>query len=1082
MIPSVIELIMQLTDYARNFSVDLNPDSKQGMLGTEKGRRSRKKIRFPGKVEAVRANHLRQMAVDGLVKSFCLERCAFVLQDSEREGVWTIKNKFGVPDQILKNSDYTRAEGLTGLVLQGKVIVSQSILDDPRRSKRYGGTWISDSSESETSSREPKCYVGVPLWKQTSDRVNEYCGALYGVRSSKSFSEDESFAFQLVAHVVSFGQDRLRSWRKRAESDIRQLQLSRLWRMPISESQKYQKLLEFIQEEFPFARLLLSLVDTTGRKIRGVAALGFRSDIVTETNRDIVYSENEDILSMVIRKKSPFPLFVPPDSKYWEKVDRITSFRHQVRNPLLLVPMMSRKGGVLGILLIELPNNAKALSWFEVERLSLFVNHAATLIEGHRSSEFARSKRVALDSMETRCGMIAAELDSKYQAKQLRNIVRVMCEHLGFKTALLYRVDSSNSVLFGDTGYGLNSSDILSKFVPISPYLVAGPLPLAIKAFHQSQTCRYNPDYFDKRTDPSVPSPLFGYTIGSSSINKDGGHGLVNDNVPCRRSNSKSFTNTKIRTEHFSHGVYASPITSGNVCMGVLVYSATTYTDLRDLNRATKPFFSIIGRSLSMMEASGRLQAAEKQASAFKSFALAANELTTGASILNLEKQENGLKSTVWKSMLKDIASMFDAALAQVFCFKNPIVLDNISTDIIKLQGESLYEEGTFVVDESDLPSHFSSRIQSIAELEPRKIKIGEKSGLTQSVLLSLKPVRSHNVEVDEAWSRTVRELNGCRAFAGIPLTKSINGSTFVYGVLTLTRLRIDARDARIFRYEEILTLDSIAYLISSALAQEELIDSKTEHMMSQVQKCLRWFRHDIPGMITNIRDMVERLSKRDNTDESFEDLKELTEATRSIFQACAIGLGEKPSSKNFSADGDSKSGLIQDNVLDFACIEARVKLLLAYKADLKGDTVLKFLLNEPRICSGISSTLVLYVCYALVDNALTACLENKEKTKDKPGNVEVEMKLTDAELVISVTDDAGGLQGMQWSTISKELFSGWSKKVGSDHSGMGLHIVSRIVEGILGGSVSADNIKNPESNRRGARFVVTIPRPSGFQ
>jgi len=1069
------ELIRKLTDFARSFSTEFryrDYPAENEIVG-------RRKTRSPENVEAILAKQLRKMAVKGVVKCFRLDRCAFVLQDSKRAGVWTIHDDYGIPSQIRKNSGYTRSEGLTGLVLQGTVVVSDDILNDPRRSKRHGDKWIGSIGKADSSCSDIKSYVGVPIWKQASDGVNTCVGAFYGIRAGEKFSADEVFIIELVAQVVSFGQDRLRSWRNRVESDIRQLQLSRLWRMPISDREKYQKLLEFIQNEFPFARLLLSLVDASSRKINGVAALGFRSDIVSETNRDIIHSEKEDILSMVFRKKSPQPLFVEPGSKDWEKVDRITSFRHQVRNPLLLIPMMSRKGGVLGILLIELPTGSKRPSYFEVQRLSLFVNHAGSLVEGHRSAEHARSKRTALNSMERKCRRISSELDPKYQAKQLRQIVRVMCEHFGFKTAILYRVDSSNSVLFGDTGYGLNSTDIFSRFIPISPNLVSSSLPLAIQAFHQSETCRYNKNNLDRHPDPSIPSPLLGYSSNLPANREDEQHGVKKQSrsLPV---NIDSIQNGRCIMTNVSQGVFASPVLSGTVCMGVLVYSAPSYTEIGELKRATAPFFSIIGHSLSIMESTSRLVAAERQAAAFKSFALAATELTTCISVLDPETPDRGLRSTVWKSMLKDVASMFDAALAHVFCFKDPIVLDNQTTDFSKIQGEVLYEEGCFVVDESDLPSHFFGRVISTDGVPPRTIKIGEQYGLTQSVLLSLRPVRSDNIEQDQSWSRTMRELNGPRAFAGFPLVMEIDGKTFVYGVLTLTRLRIDAKDSRVFRYEEIQTLSSIAYLVSSALAQEELIASKTGHMMQQVHKCLRWFRHDIPGMITNIGGMIDGLSEVEDIASGLIQLKDLTEATRSVFLACAIGLGEKPAISKSREIVSPDFRRFHDYAFELVSIQKKVELLFAFKSDLKGDTKLRFSISPEGCssCTGIWSTPVLYACFALVDNALTACLQNKTSTsKDAPGNVVVNLELKHDELVISVANDAGGLKGKQLTTISRELYSGWSKDVGGDHSGMGLHIVSRIVKGLLRGTLEADDMIHAESNRVGAVFTARIPR-----
>jgi signal transduction histidine kinase len=232
--------------------------------------------------------------------------------------------------------------------------------------------------------------------------------------------------------------------------------------------------------------------------------------------------------------------------------------------------------------------------------------------------------------------------------------------------------------------------------------------------------------------------------------------------------------------------------------------------------------------------------------------------------------------------------------------------------------------------------------------------------------------------------------------------------------------------------------------------------------------------------MITNIGGMIDGLSGLENIPDGLLQLKDLTEATRSVFLACAIGLGERAAISTSKEIGNTDFARFHDYEFELASIRKKVELLFAFKSNLKGDTILRFsiLPIESHPCTGIWSTPVLYVCFALIDNALTACLQNKKKTsKVAPGNVMVNMELKDEELVISVEDDAGGLKGKQLATITKELYTGWSTEVGGDHSGMGLHIVTRIVEGLLRGTFKADDFIHPESKRVGARFTVRIPR-----
>jgi hypothetical protein len=79
-----------------------------------------------------------------------------------------------------------------------------------------------------------------------------------------------------------------------------------------------------------------------------------------------------------------------------------------------------------------------------------------------------------------------------------------------------------------------------------------------------------------------------------------------------------------------------------------------------------------------------------------------------------------------------------------------------------------------------------------------RSILINTHLGLTQSVAKSLSIIVSPDVESDRFWSgASIEGSEGCRAFLGTPLVIESDGGSMLYGVLTLTRLRIDVADTR---------------------------------------------------------------------------------------------------------------------------------------------------------------------------------------------------------------------------------------------------------------------------------------------
>jgi signal transduction histidine kinase len=425
---------------------------------------------------------------------------------------------------------------------------------------------------------------------------------------------------------------------------------------------------------------------------------------------------------------------------------------------------------------------------------------------------------------------------------------------------------------------------------------------------------------------------------------------------------------------------------------------------------------------------------------------------------------------------------MFDAALAQLFLLSTPLDIGDLPKQGVaeRLRGTTLRAVAQFLQSQDGIPRHFAGRILKSSPEKRPDIVVGNRKGLTESVLTSLAHVVSSDVESDPFWSNTPLELTGCRSFVGVPLLADTGKGKALYGVLTMTRLRMDKDDSRAFDVDEVYAVQNVAALIVAALVkakQVELAEAEAERALAnerevqeRVGRCLKWFRHDIPGFIAYLEDVVQQHVREKATPER---VLRVANGIRAVYMACAAGLGEvQPGSHQLRKYGLS---------VDITEIEVQVQELL--KSDWHGKTVVHpFKVVGPKVVDGVSPLALTYVTYALVHNALIACDYNRSVTEPTlPGNVWVEWTSGDGWLELSVADDGGGLRGASWEEMSRESHTMWSAARGiqrneEPHFGMGLYIVRRLIEGCADGTVEARDVEHNDGQRVGARFLARVP------
>lgn len=960
----------------------------------------RRKDRTPSET----ADFFRRILLDNLISrisdSFALERCSILLPHAAKTGVWNIVAHRGFPTELLMSRFYQLGIGLTGRVLNGEQTDSDDILRDPRHSGRHGANWIlGDGSRGDAL--VSRAFFGVPLSCLRTDLDPTTHGALICIREGHGFTECEQHAIRAIAGVISARLEILDRWAERSDADMRHLQLRQLWHRRLTERERYTELLRLLQKDIPFKRMLLAMTTDDGQRIVGKSALGFRCGLLDETNRVIrdlneTQSGTEDILASVVRSRSSLPSIVSPSDP---RVHEVTAFRHEVTNPLFLIPIPDVGDEIQGVVLAELPDhlrhhseNSPALSIAEQERFRVYAQMAGVLISSYRAREHADTHRLLWKQVlhdawpETPNDKLTATTG------RLEDVLHRVSRHLGIGYSAIYEHRSPESLLFGVAGYGVNSTHFRTTTIPILARTTRLDLPL--KAF-----C----------TETEQLGPL------CSAI------------PLCEKSLAAEIDRTLPSV--------ALPVTSEGRVIGVLVASLGVDADRRRrIREVLTEFLSLLGSLLHRLRLERKLADYRRRDEAHESLVHGVTSLTTTATPTISLRKFVDVHRVPFQAMLQDIGQLFASSLVSLFVPERPVLLTDSGEIPPVSQNVEFIEIAGYRVPEV---------ICKISEITPsRKIYSANRSGLTSSVLRTMKPQISDNIPEDPLWSKTVIEFeeNTPRTWMGVPLVVRRDGVHKCYGVLSVTRIRYRSDDGLVFHNVDVQSLQNIATFFAGLLSNRDAMHEAQIQFVDAVSR----FDHDLPNVLIDIHNALSNLCDGEYGKLSGRARQHVSQVMDEVnaLNGCLRSLIEIYTEKHASAG-------LRDTNADVERVIRSVRSLLNVQPEVGGNDV-SFESDIQGTALQAREAYIVYILYLLIHNSCRACNKQYKGHKIR-GQVHVRFSGNANGVEISIRDDGTGF--LPSDTIPND--------VSSDRPGRGIgSLIADILIHRLDGTIQRKNIK----------------------
>ena len=959
-----------------------------------------------------------------LKKGMRLNRCAILTPMGDAPEFWYYLANEGFPGNLMEEKDfYVRGQGLTGATLALKRGAPPIISDDVERDLR----WSKRGKQLHRVLGEegPMAFVGIPIFSHFSPDGDGAYAALICCRFRSPeqipprFTLRELRHLEIIAAQLSYGFDIVR-WRQSSEErQQRQLMLSRIWTTALTEQQKLTHALDLLRMEGPFRRILLSLVTPDRKQIVGKAASGFRSSLVTDTDRRIYESpplnpREEDILSVIVRENIKFPFPVDPNDvndRFAAHIDRYTAGRHGVTNRLLFIPLIDNHTQVTGVILAEFPEGAQGLTREQCDRFAIYAQQLSILLQHHSLELATRGERDLFERLLSCVNERQIEGAESTDAF-LREAIQGLCDLYGFATGLAYLYDDDSRLLRGRTGVGLNE--------------------IAIKATAYSVALRAHTVFEDGSFAAHV------YRVRTT---------VFLERLDAPPVDSVNRAGCGVAADDSGMGI---PLVLGDHCYGVLVLCGKSVKNplIRSFNEI-REYGRLIALAIGLAQAQARLKELEHlhelQDVCIRHVGKLSRDAVGEIQVLKIAK--DGREAL--QDFSTEAAQLLRARLCGIFLPESQI---HIPMPLVNSSKERGWPSG--------IPFTLRAAHGYPTELvnTPLCSYSDRTRGLTSTVIRTLATQSSDNVEKDKRWSGKLRDRTtdlftneaGLRAWLGTPIMINDIDGRHIYGVLTFTRTREHAKDAAFFDEADRVVAERLAWLLAVGFHTRQSVGRMYDAMKGR----LRSFLHAVRLPLDLVqRDRLGRIRAISRKNGNLEELNALCDKLEMDLRFINCGFSAFTDFTRDDAEWSEFTPIVDiQEVVDTVFHIARTlsSQVRVHQPQLTLDG---------QSCR-IDAARLTFILHALVENAI------KAGRQAGGGDVWTTIRLTNKVLEVVVEDNGCGIKSDVELRIFDEGFSGFERK----SSGIGLSLVKRFVDANTGGSIFHEN-----NASGGTKFTVLL-------
>lgn len=997
-----------------------------------------------------------------------LSRCGIFIPTADCPDLWTLGGHWQIPEALRQHLIYPRGQGLTGATLslpfnnaRSDVVVSNNIFADPRFVPKGGGLSTSTAATGSYS------FLGVPLYLSAYGSPHMPYGALVCLRRSDtqhtphSFGDSELALLQSVAIHLSYCLDILLARQSESARRTRLIRLTEVWKSSRSLKDKYTSSLELLRELGSFKRLLLASIDAERRKIIGEAQIGFEERLVSDTVRTLhpdgssplvvrhpngTYSEelSEDILSAFVRMTHGRDVVwieeVLPDHPLLRHLHVPTATRVGLGHHFVLVSLCTSAGEQAGVLLADYSESTPSLTRDMKADIATLCQHLADLMQlNSANAHLTRAVSVIGATLQE---LTQHEAPIRRTQQILRSVLQNLCESYKYQQAIVLCYDRTRHSLRGLCGYAINEASFISQCE-----LDAGETGRLNKPSFSGRVFQHRKEAFLwNATDPPVNNE---YRIAA---------GIA---------------------PHLS--VFGVPLLYGDGCVGVMVLFTNAYEELAKLAKkpSNEPRLPVdvvhVAGIAAALVASSALSADLR---VFQEQALAESAIIATVDRVAAELSRDETVSSVnlhahpnivahLNAIARECAGVLGADLCALVLPDDTVAYQcdaGAARPLVPLRatftlcaGHNYKEKA---ISDKAIRYQYGERSLTMAVVESYRSHVCDD--ITKSVLWSKKACTSGAIE-DAVFDNVGTSIP--RAWLGVPITFSDGETSYFFGVMSFTRLKMRS-GVYTFTVRDVVMAERLTNILALALSCRVWREKSATRLV-------RWYGHDfrsITQMITVELDSLREQGRPIDTKRDEQKIRQIgmmVELQDSIFTACAAF--------NLKQSGDALEERTRYNIVadDLEFLRFIGDCFSAFSGvDIECE--FKISDTDTRAMSLREQLAMVYCAYAMTANAVKAVRRHipQAATAAKAGNfgrVSVLVAGEDAHVRLHFEDNGCGFPERFFRMPFREAIRpGYST---FESTGLGLVIAEFLVRQV-GGAIRVVE----RSDCEGAHVIVSIP------